>query len=178
MPPVKPPDDPDRLIVEAATGMRQLTEDELAGVLAHVAGAGFDPAPVARIGGRLAGIVWQGRVLHGSERLPSAAVHYLRHVVAQVEWPPGTTLDAYLESIRGAILEPRGGVLTSRYQGEWQLAIMCRSGAWRGPDGAEWILVDYRVGLGHWVTAFQPAVGLQELQGPRRSDLRWLRRPR
>lgn len=168
----------ERLIVEAATGVRRLTEDELQRVLAHVARAGFDPAPTARAGGRLAGLSWRGRTLKGADRLTSAEVHYLRHVVAKAEWPRGTTFDEYLASVRAAIPDARNGVLTSKYQGAWQLAILCRSGNLRGPDGFDWILVDYRVGFGHWVTVFQPASGLLELQSPRRSDLRWLRRPR
>lgn len=172
------PSEVNRLIVEAATGLRRLTGDELRRVLTHVAQAGFDPAPTARAGGRLAGLIWRGRTLRGSDRLTSAEVHYLRHVVARAEWPRDTTFDGYLASIRATIPDQRNGVLISKYQAAWQLTVLCRSGDLRGPDGFDWILVDYRVGLGHWVTVFQPARGLLELQSPRRSDVRWWRRPR
>jgi hypothetical protein len=168
----------DRLIVEAATGARRVSDTELQQVLAHVAQAGFDPTPLARAGGRLAGVNWHGHMLRGSDRLPPAEVHYLRHVVVRAEWPQGVSLDSYLESIRAVILDPLSGVLTSRYEGSWQLTAVRHSGELRGPDGFEWILVDYRVGLGYWVTAYQPASGLQELQSPRRSDVRWLRQAR
>ena len=171
--------EPDRLIVEAATGARELTPDELRRVLEHVAGAGFTPAPDTRVGGRLAGIAWQGRTLRGSDRLTSAETHYLRHVVAQQEWPPGTTLDEYLTSIREVVLDATSGILVSRmFDHYWQLTAVRRSGPFRGPRGHEWLMVEYRVGLGHWVTAFQPERGLALIaQGPARQGQRWLRQP-
>jgi hypothetical protein len=171
--------EPDRLIVEAATGARELTPDELRRVLEHVAGAGFTPAPDTRVGGRLAGIAWQGRTLRGSDRLTSAETHYLRHVVAQQEWPPGTTLDEYLTSIHEVILDPASGALTSRFSGQfWQLALVRRSGALGGPEGYEWLMVEYRVELGHWTTAFQLRDGLPAVTAnPERQRQRWLRHP-
>jgi hypothetical protein len=171
--------EPDRLIVEAATGARELSPDELRRVLEHVAGAGFHPAANAPAGGRLAGLVWQGRVLRGSDRLTAAEVHYLRHTVAQQEWPPGTTLDDYLASIRDVVLAATSGILVSRmFDRYWQLTAVHRSGPFRGPRGHEWLMVEYRVGLGHWVTAFQPEGGLALItQGPARQGQRWLRQP-
>ena len=171
--------EPDRLIVEAATGARELSPDELRRVLEHVAGAGFHPAANAPAGGRLAGLVWQGRVLRGSDRLTAAEVHYLRHTVAQQEWPPGTTLDDYLTSVREVILDPTSGALTSRLSGQfWQLALVRRSGALRGPEGYEWLMVEYRVELGHWTTAFQLRDGLPAVTAnPERQRQRWLRHP-
>lgn len=61
-------------------------------------------------------------------------------------------------------------------RGELQVGIVGPSGAWRDPGGQAWILVEYRVGLGHWVTALQ--IDIQDLASPRRSDLRWLKQPR
>ena len=106
-----------RLILEAATGARALSADEMQRVLEHVAQAGFFPAPNAKAGGRLAGLTWQGRTLMGRDRLPSAEVHYLRHVVARREWPIGTTLEDYLSSGREAVLDPTSGILASRLHG-------------------------------------------------------------
>jgi len=143
----------DRLILEAAAGIRELSTAELQQVLEHVARAGFDPGATERVRGRSAGLVWQGRVLKGSDRLPPAEAHYLRHVVAGQEWPPGTSLQLYLNSIQGVTLDSKSGILTSRYQGAWQLTIVRRSGSLRGPNGFAWVLVDYRVETGHRVTA-------------------------
>ena len=169
--------DIDRLILDAATGVRRLTESELRQVLEHIARAGFDPTANVRAKG-LSGIVWQGRVLSGSDRITAAERHYLQHVVQVQEWPSGTTLQEYLDSIRDVILDNRSGVLTCRYRGEWQLTVLRRSDRLQGPAGHSWILVEYRVGLGHWVTAFQPRDGLRVLRQPERTDVRWLRRPR
>ena len=108
----------DRLILEAATGLRELSDAELLQVLEHVAQAGFDPHATETVRGRAAGLIWQGRVLRGSDRLPPAEVHYLRHVVAAQEWPAGVSLDAWLGSIAEVVLDPRSGVLVNRYQGE------------------------------------------------------------
>lgn len=165
------------LILGAATGARELDAVELRRVLEGVAGAGFDPRATERAGGRLAGVSWRGQLLKGSDRLAPAEVHYLRHVVVAREWPAGTSLQEYVGGIQAVILDPASAVLTSRYQGAWQLTVVRRSGPLRGPNGFAWVLVDYRVQTGHWVTAYQPGEGLQVLQRPTREGIRWLRRP-
>ncbi len=148
----------DALILEAATGARQLSPGELQLVLAHVAQAGFDPRPDKR--GRTA-----------------AEKHFQKHVLRREEWPPGTTLVDYLESARQLVLDPRSSVMVSRYAGHYQLAVIGASGAARGPGGAEWIVVEYRVGLGYWVTVLQPVdLDSEFLQRPGREQIRWLRR--
>lgn len=170
--------EPEGLILVAATQARQLTPGELAGVLAHVARDGFDPARNVPATG-LSGDQWEGQILRGRQDfITSAARHYLRHVVRGQEWPDGTTLDRYEESIRRVVINPRSGAFTSRYDGQWQLGIVRRSGEYQGHGGFEWILVEYRIGIERWVTAFQPSEGLQFIRSPRRSDVRWLRRPR
>lgn len=111
--------------------------------------------------------------------LPPAEAHYLRHVVVGREWPSGTSLADYVLSLREVVLDQRSGVMTSRYEGTWQLTVVRRAGLYQGPAGFEWILVDYRVDTGHWVTGFQPRGGLEVVeQDPRRTDVRWLQRPR
>lgn len=162
--------DADRLIVEAATGAHQLASAELGRILEHVARAGFPPAPNVRAKG-LAGIEWQRRILRGSDRITTAEKHDLEHVVWIQEWPPGTTVAGYLDSIRTLILDGRSVVAASRYRGAWQLALLRRSYELRGPAGNRWTLVEYRVGLGRWVTAFQPTVGLRVLRHVERTDL-------
>lgn len=169
----------DQLILEAATGARRLSLTELQEVLEHVAQAGFDPNARERARGQLAGIVWQGQVLRGSTLLPPVERHYLKHALVQQEWPPGTTLDDYIRSIREVILDPRSGVAMRRFEGKaWQLTVVGPSGRWRGPDGGEWMLVDYRVETGHWMTGYQFKDDPELILREKASDLRWLRRPR
>lgn len=175
-----PADDPatvHRLILDAAGGARRLTENEFRRVLEHVARAGFDPYARERARGTLAGLVWQGRPLRGTDLLGPAEVHYLRHVVKAREWPPGTTLQDYVDSVRRVILDPGSGVLTCRYQGTPQLTIIRRSAEFQGRFDLQWILVDYRIATGHWVTAYQPRQGLMVLREDAGIDGRWLRRP-
>jgi len=161
----------------AVTGTRRLTPDELRRVLEHVAQAGFDPSAREKVRGRLAGLNWKGYILKGTDLLTPLEVHYVRHVLTSREWPTGTTMEAYTESIRSTILNPYCGVAMSLFQGAWQLTIVSHSGSWRGPNGFDWILIDYRVGMGHWMTAFQPREGLAALDDPKRRDVRWIRNP-
>lgn len=164
------------MILEAATGARTLSDTELQQVLDHIARAVFTSGSNVRATG-LAGFTWNGRVLRGSDRITAVERHYLEHVVKTQEWPVGTTLQQYLNSIRDAVLDPGSGVLSSRYAGQWQVSIVQPSGGLAGPAGGKVILVEYRVGLGYWVTAYQPAEGIRVFRSPRRTDRRWLRRP-
>lgn len=171
------PPSPHQLILAAATAARPLSTGELAWVLAHIAAAGFDPDARERVRGELTGMAWRGRLLVGRDRLPPAERHYLKHVRYRREWPDGFSLPAYLLSVRAIILDPDSGVFTSRYQGAWQIGIVRETRDQRGPEGHGWILVEYRLELGHWVSAHQLAGGLADLGTGQRTDLRWLRRP-
>jgi hypothetical protein len=168
------------LIVAAGTGAHPWSVEELDRVLAHVAGAGFDPAGLERARGNIVGLERPagGRVQRG-DRLPPAEVHYLRHVIARQEWPVGTTLDAYLVSLRRVIGDAASGVFVSRYLGAWQLGVIGHSLGARGPGGGRWILVDYRVEIGHWTTAYQPERPLKRaIYTPSREAIQWIRLPR
>jgi hypothetical protein len=167
-----------RLIVEVASGARRLTAAEMDRVLRRVAAAGFDPHARETARGMLAGIEWRGRTLRGADRLPPMERHYLRHVLRVPEWPIGTTPDEYVASIQAVILDGTSGVYTSLYRDAPQLGVIRRSGALRGPEGTDWVLVEYRLETGHWTTAYQPLRGLLDLKGPERGALRWLRRAR
>ncbi len=165
------------LLLEAATRGWRLTDEELQQVLEHIARVGYDPDALEKARGKLAGLNWQGRTLRGRDMLPPAEAYYLRHVVAQREWPAGTTYEAYLDSIKDIIENPQSGVLISQFQGAWQLTIIGPSGAMQGPGGGDWIMVEYRLSTGHWITAFQPREGLRYLEMPERTQRVWLRRP-
>ena len=102
--------------------------------------------------------------------------HFLRHVILQREWPDGTTMATYVESIGEVVRDPTSAVYLSRYGGAWQLGVIRRSGAYRGPGGYDWVLVEYRLETGHWVTANQPRDRLRFLGAPERTHLQWLQR--
>lgn len=166
-----------RLILDAATDpARRLDEAELGRVLRHIAQAGFDPLALERVRGNLVGAIRpDGTRVERGLRLPPAEAHYLRHVVVQPQWPQVTTLTGYQSSIGQVVADPISGVLVCQYQGAWQLAVVRESRGLRGPDGYDWLLVDYRLETGHWTTAHQLEHGLSGLASPRRERLRWLR---
>jgi len=167
----------DRLLLDVAEGRRQLTSAELGAVLEHVSRVGFSLRATERVRGRLRGQIWQGRELKGSDRLPPAEVHFLTHAVARQEWPLGTDQQGYITSIRQVIRDPASGVFLNRYQTVRGLGVVRRSRHLRGPGGADWVLVQYRLGWGHWITAYQPTRGLEELDAPAWSDIQWLQQP-
>ena len=167
----------DRLILQVATGTRGLRRGELERVLEHVARAGFNLQATETARSDLAGLVWQGRVIKATDRLRPDHRHFLKHVVIDQEWPAGTSLQAYVDSVSRVIRDPTSGVFANRYLGAWSLGIIRESRDLRGPGGHDWVLVQYRLGWGHWVTAFQPDMGLDEVLKPRWDDVRWLRRP-
>jgi hypothetical protein len=165
----------DQLILDAVAHGRAIDGATLQQLLRYSARVGFDPAARKRVRGELAGVRWQGRELRGSDRLPPAERHYIKHVLVHREWPVGTSLANYIASLRALILDPSSGVFTSQYQGVAQLGVIGEAGELRGPNGLDLVLVEYRVVTGHWVTAYQPEHGVLDLSGPRRTNLRWLR---
>jgi hypothetical protein len=175
----RPLPEADRLILRPATGGLPLRPEELDRVVAHVASAGFRPCSRYPAGGRLEGVIWQGRPLGRTDTLTVAEAHYLRHVLVRQEWPVGTTLGQYLSSIRDRVVDPACGLLVSRWHDRvWHLSVVGRSGSLRGPGGYEWLAVEYDVGAGFWVTAFQVERGLAAYVGDRRrKEGLWLRQP-
>ena len=75
------------------------------------------------------------------------------------------------------MLDPASGVFLNVYKGELSLGIIRVSHDLRGPGGAEWVLVQYRVATSHWTTAFQPVDGLDEITKADWGRVQWLRRP-
>lgn len=165
------------LIREAADGARVLTSSELQQVLQHVAAAGFDPLAREAARGPLRGLIWNGLPLAASTRIPADARHWLLHVRVNRDWPDGTTLLGYVQSLRTLILDPESGVFTNSYKGELSLGVIRSSRELRGPGGSAWVLVQYRVATGHWTTGFQPVDGLDEITKADWGRVQWLRRP-
>lgn len=164
----------ERRAIEAASG-QMVTATDLSAVTAHIAGVGFSQSST-RAGGRLAGLAWKGSVLSGGDMLPNAEAHYLRHCIANNEWPVGTTLSDYLASLQSVVTNSSTRVFVSRYQGLWQVGFADEAGQYRGPQGNRWILVEYRCSVDGWVTGFQPNAGLASLVSQNRSYRTWLKR--
>ena len=166
------------LILQIAQSGREATDAEIEQVRADVAAAGFDPAASMRAGLALDGLRWSGRLIRSNDWIGNDVRHYLRHVVAQREWPPTTTFRQYIDSLRATVSDGTGGIYLSRVAGTWSVAFLAQSASWRGMRGGEWILVEYRPSYGFWVTGFQPRDGLAHVTGsPNRTDGRWLREP-
>jgi hypothetical protein len=168
----------DDLIRVAGLGLRELSDDELQMVVERVAKSGFNREHTSLVKPEMAGVIWRGKSLQVGERLPADEWHFVKHVLVRREWPEGTSLDEYLESLRSVVRNPESGIMISKYQGiYWQIAFVAESGQWHGVGGNDFILVEYRVGYGFWITGFQP-VDLQRQLQVYRSDMRWLRKMR
>ena len=165
----------DELIKATGLGLRDLTPGELARIVKHVAGAGFDPNGLERAGGRLAGISWDGQVLKGSSKIPPGVAHYLRHVVFGQEWPAGTTIENYYHDLKAVIQDPESEIFVSRFGEFWQIGFVRKSNELRGPEGHEFVIIDYRVAIGHWVTGFQPKTLSEVIDNDHRTEIKWLR---
>jgi hypothetical protein len=162
----------DDLIKVAGLGLRELSPQELNKVVQHVAQAGFDPQGSERCGGRLAGLVWSGKILKGSDMLPPGEVHYLRHVVAQKEWAEGTTLEKYYQSLEQVIRDRNSRILISKFGGEWQVGFL---GENKPGTQYTYTWIDYRVSRHHWITGLQIVDWEKFLRESKRTNLKWLR---
>jgi hypothetical protein len=110
--------DVDQLIRAAAQGARVLSPEEIVRVIDHVAAAGFDPSARETARGSLRGQVWDRQVLTARTRIPADARHWLLHACVNGEWPDGTLLSDYVDSLRQVILDPESGVFINQYKGE------------------------------------------------------------
>lgn len=154
----------DDLIRMAGLGLRELTAEELQRVVKYAAGTGFSNG-LEKCGTRVAGLIWDGKVIHSSDKLPTGIVHYLRHVVYKQEWPEGTSIEDYYISLKNTILDQGTKVVVSKYANYWQLGFWGSDGTW----------VDYRVQYGHWSTGFKPESLEKILNSEYRSSIKWLK---
>lgn len=164
----------DRLILELAESRREATDEEIQRIREHVAGAGYQPGSMTKAGSRIAGLVWEGETIRSSHRLDNALVHYLRHVVAQDEWPPGTTVAEYVANLRSVVEDPNGGILLTHPFGAWLLTFVSESHDPEHFNGRQWIAVGYGVDYGYWMTGYRPRSGLAYFMPKADEGERWL----
>lgn len=165
------------LITEIAESGREATDNEIRRIREHVAGVGYEPGGMTKAGGPIDGLLWQGQAVRSNDRIENAIVHFLRHAVAQREWPPGTTFDEYIASLRRAIADPNGWISIERPHRQWRLSFISRANDAAGPDSGGWILVGYPIEYGYWSTGYQPTLGLRHIRLNVTEGERWLCKP-
>jgi len=171
------------LILELATGARQgVSGQELQRIREHIAAAGFSPTLRMSADRRVVGLIPPSGgpgPLARFDLVDVGELHYLRHVIAQQEWPVGTTLADYYASGARLARDPRSGVLISRV-GRFGLhvAIVGRVRGAAGSGGHEWMLVEFRLRIGRWATLMHLQRGLLHFNNPDRIGKIWLRLPR
>lgn len=149
-------------------------------VAAYVAGRGFSTATLSRAGGRLAGILYGGKLIKGSDYLSIATVHYLRHCVVNAEWDVNVSQAEYEQDLALAITDVRSRIVLSRLFGAEQIGFVARTAnvvRRPGHKTCKWCIVEYRSNVDGWVTGLQMVNGLQTLVSPNREAKLWLRRP-
>lgn len=167
-----------RLITSLAESGRHASDEEILQIRNHVAEVGFEAGAVTKAGSRLVGHVWNGQLVQSNDRLSNTVVHYLRHVVAQGEWPSGTTVDEYIASLQSAVEDPDGGVFLNRRYSQWLLTFVAQIIDHKGFVGRQWVAVGYGVNYGYWMTGYRPRTGLDDFLIDAGEEARWLRRPR
>lgn len=146
----------DDLIRVAGLELRELTPSEVNRIVEKIGELGLCHDPIQKVDNSTAGLVWKGKALQIGEMVSPEEAHYLKHVMVREEWPEETTLDEYVSSLRQVIENPNSSIFISKYDGNWQIGFIGESGKWQGSKGHKFILVEYRVKYGYWVTGFQP----------------------
>lgn len=169
-----------RLLVDQLWRTGQaVTTEEIRMVRDVVARRGYDPAGTKRTLGRMTGQTWSGGIIAAGDAIPTAERDFILHARINQEWPTGTSLNEFIESLRSAVLDPDGGVfLAPSSRGGYELTFIARKANLRGPSGSGWILVGYEVDDGWWMAGFQPSSGMNYVEGRTRlRSGRWLKSP-
>lgn len=162
------------LITEIAESGREATNNEIQQIRGHVSSVGYEPGGQTKAGTSVDGLLWQGRIIRSNDWMDNSVVHFLRHTVAQTEWPQGITFNEYITSLRHTVGDSNGGIAIEKRSGQWHLSFVASAHDTTGPDGSGWILVGYSVEYGYWVTGFQPKLGLDHLNLNPAEGGRWL----
>lgn len=173
----------DLLTLVAVSEGRTFTQQEERYVRESIAEAGYDPYATERVRAGLSGIDYRGRMLSPGQEISTEDRHDATHVIAEEQWPAGTSKEQYLASAREVVLDPDTHILYSRrpYPGgnRRHLGFIRQSGELRGPGGNQWIFVEYRLETGHWMSAHQRPEGPEEIEAEnRREDTLWMNAPR
>src|SRR5688572_8233283 len=104
-PGVRPIDAPiAELVKELGESGRLASDEEIWRLRAYFADVALDRRPnLARADAEIDGWEWEGQPVRAGEYVDRLAAKFLRHVEFGQEWPPGTTPEQYLSSLRGAV---------------------------------------------------------------------------
>lgn len=103
----------DDLILKLIETGRQASAEEVAAIIAHVARAPF-ATYLAKVPNQLRRLLIEKGV-ELPVRLSSLAVHWLKRVVEEEQWPTGTTDVQYVADLQKAILHPHVQIWSYRY---------------------------------------------------------------
>lgn len=154
----------DDLVRVAGLGLRELTPGEILVIREFVSKAGFS-SDLEKCGSRIAGLVWEGKIIHSTDKLPTGIVHYLRHAVYGNEWPAGTTAEEYYASLQSVIMDKESRIMISDLHNFRQIGFFSSEGIW----------VDYRIKYGKWVTGMYLDDINKILTDTRRKNIKWLK---
>jgi len=166
----------EELIKFASLDLRPLTNKEIGKVTSFVAERGFNDNLLEKAGGRLTGLEWEGNTIRGSNMMGTGVVHYLRHVIAGNEWPAGTTLEEYYDSISQVVQDKQTKVFISRYSGELQVGFTREAGKYAGTKSSGLFFIEFRLSTGSLVTANQAKIFDDIINAVERSDLKWIKK--
>jgi hypothetical protein len=172
-------DEVHNLILDKDFKPKNLSPEKLEYLSALVSVAGFPTDEPQHVPGRIVGMTNLSReIIQNGDLLPASEVHYLDHVLKKREFPDGTSLEEYLEFASQVINDPDSGILISQRGSRWHLAFIRESREMMGDEGYAFVMVEYRVAIGHWMTFFQPEDGIAYLEDDlRRTNKKWLRHP-
>lgn len=167
------------LVRSIGDARRRIADDELARLRAYLANHTLARPNRAQVDAEVGGHYWIGRVVMPGEWMDRRDAKYLKHVVGLGEWPDGTTVEEYMQSLFEALMDPGAGLAIERDVGSWKLTFAARSRQWRGPLGGPYIVVPFLPEKDLWLTGFQPEQGLTTIERHwRTAGGRWLRTPR
>ena len=115
------------LVRDIGESGRDITDEELKRLRTHLAAVALVRPTVARVDDEAGGLMWEGDILKGGDWIPRLEAKYLKHVVLNQEWPDGTTIEEYAESLAETVRDPTGGVYIELDEETWKVTCVARS---------------------------------------------------
>lgn len=147
--------DVDALIIELVNSGRQATEEELARIIAHVAQAPFASHLVRPPRWLRDALAERGITLPA--RVPADEFHLLRRIYLDKQWPPGTTVETYVQDLQQAVRHPEAEIWTYRYYGAPAIGFLAPSHVPGTSVSTPFLFVAYNPQYGTLVTGYQTA---------------------
>ncbi len=124
---------PKALITALIRGERQIAQEDISRVVAHMAKAPFASRPI-RVAPELQGKEYLGQQL--GRTAPSYFAHLAKRVLLDRQWRYGTTVEEYFNDLRSAIRHPGTHIAAFVSHGVYRVGALkpqhCPRGAARG----------------------------------------------